>query len=151
MNFKIIASFFKKPLGIALLVFSIIVAMSIVITLRRFQSLSANSKFVASYVGSIKCQSCHEKEFALYKTSDHYHAMDSALPRSVRGDFNNSFFVYYGDTSFFYRRDGNYFVRTKDSTGVKKEFLVSFTFGWKPLQQYLVKFSDGRIQSLPFC
>jgi predicted CXXCH cytochrome family protein len=77
--------------------------------------------------------------------------MDSALPRSVKGDFNNSFFVYYGDTSFFYKKDEQYYVRTKDSSGKKTDFLVSFTFGWTPLQQYLVSFPDGRIQALPFC
>jgi predicted CXXCH cytochrome family protein len=104
-----------------------------------------------SYVGTDKCQSCHLKEYQHYKTSDHFHAMDTASSRSVLGNFKNSFFVYQGDTNFFYQRDGQYFVRTVDSTDVKKEFKVSFTFGWKPLQQYLVSFSDGRIQALPFC
>jgi len=33
----------------------------------------------------------------------------------------------------FYQRDDKYYVRTKDSYGRKKEFLISFTFGWKPL------------------
>src|SRR5215471_4848302 len=74
----------------------------------------------ATYVGSEKCQSCHAKEYNNYVTSDHFHAMDSALPRSVKGDFNNSFFVYYGDTSFFYQKDGQYYVRTKDTSGKKK-------------------------------
>jgi len=105
----------------------------------------------ATYVGSQKCQSCHPKEYSNYLLSDHFHAMDSALPRSIRGDFNNSFFVYYGDTSFFYKKGAQYYVRTKDSTGKKKDFLISFTFGWQPLQQYLVSFPDGRIQALPFC
>lgn len=104
-----------------------------------------------SYAGTEKCQSCHKKQFDLYLSSDHFHAMDSAQSRSVLGDFNNSFFVYYGDTSFFYRREGHYYIKTKDTTGIKKEFLVSFTFGWRPLQQYLVRFDDGRIQVLPFC
>jgi tetratricopeptide (TPR) repeat protein len=104
-----------------------------------------------TYVGSEKCQSCHAKEYSAYETSDHFHSMDSALPRSVRGDFNNSFFVYYGDTTFFYTKDNRYYVRTKDSTGNKTDFLISFTFGWQPLQQYLVRFPGGRIQTLPFC
>ncbi len=103
------------------------------------------------YVGSEKCQSCHSKEYTAYESSDHFHAMDSALPRSVKGDFNNSIFIYYGDTSFFYTKDNRYYVRTKDSTGRKNDFMVSFTFGWQPLQQYLVRFPDGRIQALPFC
>src|SRR5205809_88437 len=104
-----------------------------------------------TYVGSEKCQSCHAKEYSNYLASDHFHAMDSALPRSVKGNFNNSFFVYYGDTSFFYKKDEQYHERTKDSSGRKTDFLVSFTFGWQPLQQYLVNFTDGCIQPLPFC
>jgi len=152
MAIKNTLSFFRKPVGIALLVFTTIVILSVIITIKRLQSPhKSQSNASAAYVGSINCQGCHEKEYALYKTSDHFHAMDSALPRSVRGNFNNSFFVYYGDTSFFYQRGGKYFVRTKDSTGIKKEFPISFTFGWRPLQQYLVKFNDGRIQALPFC
>lgn len=104
-----------------------------------------------SYVGTEKCQSCHQKEAELFKTSDHYHAMDTVSVATVKGDFNNSRFIYHGDTAFFYQRDGHYFVRTTDSTGIKKEFLISYTFGWRPLQQYLVQFDDGRIQVLPFC
>ena len=102
-------------------------------------------------VGSEKCQACHKKEFDSYRSSDHFHAMDTASSRTVLGDFNNSFFIYYGDTSFFYKKEAQYFVKTKDSTGVKKEFRISFTFGWRPLQQYLVQFDDGRMQALPFC
>ena len=105
----------------------------------------------ASYVGSSKCVSCHQQEYSAYLKSDHFHAMDTALPRSVKGNFNNSIFIYYGDTNYFFQRNNEYFVRTKDSSGKKKEFRVSFTFGWEPLQQYLVQYSDGRIQALPFC
>lgn len=105
----------------------------------------------ATYVGTDKCQSCHAKEYNNYLSSDHFHAMDSAVATSVKADFNNTQFVYYGDTTRFYTRDNRYYVSTKDSTGKRTEFLVSFTFGWQPLQQYLVRFSDGRIQALPFC
>lgn len=152
MNFKATAPFFKKPIAVALLVFAIVLTLSVIISTCKSQSTAnTDSNKNANYVGSAKCQSCHQKEYTLYKTSDHFHAMDSALPRSVKGDFDNSYFVYFGDTSFFYQRDGKYYVRTKDSTGQKKEFLISFTFGWRPLQQYLVQFDDGRIQALPFC
>lgn len=113
-----------------------------------------NSKYTAtklSYVGSDKCQSCHKEETKLFETSDHFHAMDSALPANVKADFNNTQFIYSGDTAFFSMRNGGYFVRTTDTSGVKKEFKVDYTFGWTPLQQYLVRFDDGRIQVLPFC
>ena len=115
------------------------------------QSTKPEATKVATYVGSKKCESCHLKEYSSYLQSDHFHAMDSALPRSIKADFNNSFFIYYGDTSFFFKKGNQYYVRTKDSTGKKKDFLISFTFGWQPLQQYLVSFPDGRIQALPFC
>lgn len=105
----------------------------------------------AVYTGSEKCGSCHPKEWDLYRTSNHFHAMDTMNGESVKGDFNDSRFAYSGDTAFFYRRDEGYYVRTTDSTGAKKDFLVSYTFGWYPLQQYLVKFDDGRLQVLPFC
>src|SRR4051812_28438152 len=81
-----------------------------------------------AYVGSDKCQSCHQNEYSLYRQSDHYHAMDTVSPASVLGDFNNSNFVYYGDTTSFYKKNDSYFVLTKDSTGQKKQFQVSYTF-----------------------
>ncbi len=105
----------------------------------------------AVYTGSEKCHACHKKEFDLFKTSDHFHAMDTVSAATVKGDFNNSSFIYSGDTAFFYTRNNQYFVKTTDSTGVKKEFAISYTFGWRPLQQYLVQFNDGRLQVLPFC
>jgi predicted CXXCH cytochrome family protein len=105
----------------------------------------------ATYVGSGKCQSCHQHEFSLYSQSDHFHAMDTASQSSVLGDFDNSTIIYFGDTSLFFKKNSHYFVSTKDSTGQRREFQVSYTFGWQPLQQYLVKFTDGRIQVLPFC
>ena len=112
---------------------------------------STNKKITASYTGNEKCQSCHQQEFKDYLTSNHYHAMDSATSNKVLADFDNTFFVYYGDSSFFYKKGEQFFVRTADSTGTKREFAISYTFGWEPLQQYLVKFDDGRIQTLPFC
>lgn len=104
-----------------------------------------------TYVGTEKCKTCHQNEYDRYLTSDHFHAMDSALPRSVKGNFDNTTFIFHSDTTFFYKKDDRYFVRTIDSSGKKKEFAITYTFGWRPLQQYLVQFPDGRIQALPFC
>lgn len=104
-----------------------------------------------TYTGTDKCQSCHQQQFALFRGSDHYHAMDTVSAETVRGDFNNTSFIYHGDTAFFYKKGSQYCVRTTDSTGIKKEFIIRYTFGWNPLQQYLVPFEDGRLQVLPFC
>lgn len=128
----------------------ILVLTVLILVLNQCMQQKASAS-AAVYVGSDKCQSCHQKEAALFQTSDHYHAMDTVSAATVKGNFNNTRFIYTGDTAFFYQREGKYFVRTTDSTGTKKEFMISYTFGWQPLQQYLVKFDDGRMQVLPFC
>ena len=132
-----------------ILIFSIIILVFLLTkSINRFKPATSKQP---SYVGTEKCQSCHQQAYKEYITSDHFHAMDSAVSNSVKGDFNNSFFVYYGDTSFFYKHNDRFYVKTLDSTGHYQDFEISYTFGWNPLQQYLVKFSDGKIQSLPFC
>jgi hypothetical protein len=57
----------------------------------------------------------------------------------------------FGDTSFFYKKGDQYYVRTTDSTHKKKDFLISFTFGWRPLQQYLVSFPGWSHPGFTFC
>src|SRR4029078_5441790 len=84
------------------------------------------NKAAITYAGTEKCQSCHAKEYNSYTGSDHFHAMDSALPRSVKGNFSTSFFVYDRVTLFFYQSDGRYYVRTRDSLGRRTEFMVSY-------------------------
>lgn len=48
-------------------------------------------------------------------------------------------------------RDGGYFVETDGPDGSVGEYRVAYTFGVTPLQQYLVEFPGGRLQSLPLC
>lgn len=67
------------------------------------------------------------------------------------GDFNDAQFTHFGVTSKFYRRDNKFFVETEGLDGKNHEFRVSYAFGLRPLQQYLVEFPDGRLQVLPLC
>jgi tetratricopeptide (TPR) repeat protein len=105
----------------------------------------------ATYIGSEKCASCHKQEYDLYKNSDHDLAMKHADSTTILGDFNNSAFTHFGITSKFYKKDDRYFVFTEDQNGEMKEFRVNYTFGYFPLQQYLIEFNNGRIQCLPLC
>ena len=50
--------------------------------------------------------------------------------------------------SRFFRKDGKFFVETDGPDGKLAVFEVKYTFGVDPLQQYLVKFPDGRVQAL---
>ncbi|MBW1841192.1 MAG: tetratricopeptide repeat protein [Deltaproteobacteria bacterium] len=103
----------------------------------------------AAFVGSKKCADCHRKAFEKWKNSHHDHAMDTAGEQTVLGDFNDAVFEIHGTTSRFYRKDGGYFVYTRGPGGQMAEFEVTHTFGWFPLQQYLIPFPGGRLQCLP--
>ncbi len=102
----------------------------------------------AEYGGSQSCESCHAQEVQAWKSSHHYQAMLPASEESVLGDFSGASFTYGGITSRFFRRDGRYFVETDNANGELQEFEIAFTFGFKPLQQYLIAFPDGRYQAL---
>ncbi len=100
------------------------------------------------FVGSTECASCHQEAYDNWQQSHHRHAMEVADADSVLGDFSNASFDYLGNISRFYQRDGAFFVETDNSQGDQEEFRISYTFGFYPLQQYLVEFPDGRIQAL---
>lgn len=106
---------------------------------------------VATFVGRQACIECHEDQSELFVGSDHDLAMDPATPETVLGDFTGSSFTHAGVTSTFYQRDGGYFVRTDGADGELREFPIPYTFGVRPLQQYLVDIGDGRYQSLGVC
>jgi Tfp pilus assembly protein PilF len=103
----------------------------------------------ATFAGSLKCKECHQKEYDKWVNSNHDHAMDVANEETVLGDFNNDDFEAHGVTSRFYRKDGKFFAHTQGPEGKMGDFEVSHTFGWFPLQQYLVPFPGGRLQCLP--
>ena len=102
-----------------------------------------------SFAGSIKCMDCHKTEYDKWIDSHHDHAMDIAGNKTVLGDFNDAQIESHGVNSRFYSREGKYFVRTQGPDGEMGEFEITHTFGWYPLQQYLVPFPGGRLQCLP--
>ncbi|HAF59320.1 MAG TPA: hypothetical protein DCL00_07000, partial [Opitutae bacterium] len=103
------------------------------------------------YVGAVVCSECHAEAHDKWEESHHFHAMELPNEQTVRADFNNSSFENFGVTTKFFRKDDKYFVETENQAGVMETFEVAYTFGWDPLQQYLVKFPDGRLQVLPTC
>jgi len=75
--------------------------------------------------------------------------MEKVDESTVLGDFNDAVFEIHGVESRFYRREGRYFVHTQGPDGAMGDFEITHTFGWYPLQQYLVPFPGGRLQCLP--
>jgi Flp pilus assembly protein TadD len=100
----------------------------------------------ASFVERQLCIDCHEDKYSQWTGSHHDLAMDVASDETVLGDFNNSKFTHYGVTSTFYKKDGNFFIRTDGADSQLHDYKIMYVFGVDPLQQYLVEFPDGRIQ-----
>lgn len=102
-----------------------------------------------SFTGASTCIECHKREYDLWKGSHHDLAMDIATDSTVLGDFNNYEFRHRGEVHRFFRKGEKFFVNTEGSTGRFEDFEVVYTFGYTPLQQYLVPFAGGRLQCLP--
>ena len=106
---------------------------------------------VDQYVGAKTCAECHDQVHEKWEDSHHFHAMELPNDQTVRADFNGSTFENYGVITKFFREEEKYLVETENQEGELETFEVAYTFGWEPLQQYLVKFPDGRLQVLPTC
>jgi len=105
-------------------------------------------KHNSTFVGSTQCRDCHNREYDSWEGSHHDLAMDVANETMVLGDFNNAEFTLHSITSRFYKKDGKFFVHTNGPGGVMGDFEITHTFGWFPLQQYLIPFPGGRLQTL---
>jgi len=100
------------------------------------------------YVGREQCRTCHVQQYQAWQGSHHDLAMQEANEKTVLGDFNNTTFTYYGITSRFFTKDGKYYVNTDNAKGEMQDFEIKYTFGFTPLQQYLIEFPGGRLQAL---
>lgn len=133
---------------------TIIIILSVPLYLVKISYLSPppysnDSQVEYSFIGSQKCTDCHRTEYNSWQDSHHDHAMDIASEKNVLGDFDNAVFTSHGSTSRFYKKDDKFYVYTKGPEGKFGEYEVTHTFGWYPLQQYLVPFEGGRLQCLP--
>ena len=114
----------------------------------KMQKANRQEDHQAKYVGREACIECHEAEYNDWKGSDHDLAMDYANDSTVLGDFNNATLQAAGHTHKFYKKKGRYYVFTEGPGGKMTEFEVKYVFGHYPLQDYLVEFPGGRLQTL---
>ena len=132
--------------GLALVVVSIPLYLLKEMSRRNRSPTAAESG--PTFVGREKCESCHREAYEAWLGSDHDLAMAEATGDTVLGDFDDAVFEHRGLTTRFYRVDGEHFVFTEGPGGEMGEFEVAYTFGYDPLQQYLVRFPGGRLQAL---
>jgi len=112
-----------------------------------------NSESIASiamteFSTTKSCIACHSEQHEDWKGSHHDLAMQHANEATVLGDFDNSEFTANGVSSRFFVKNGKYFTHTDGPDGSMQDFEIKYTFGLTPLQQYLVEFPDGRVQTL---
>ncbi|MBW1635101.1 MAG: tetratricopeptide repeat protein [Deltaproteobacteria bacterium] len=103
----------------------------------------------ATFITSKACAKCHKKEYEEWQDSHHAKAMAVATDETVLADFNNTIFEKDGVQSRFFRKDGGFFVYTRGPKGEMADFEITHTFGYSPLQQYLIPFPGGKMQCLP--
>lgn len=100
------------------------------------------------YVGSAACSSCHKTQADAHRGSDHDRAIEVPSEASILAPFAGETFAHDGTTSTFHKDGEKYLVRTLGADGKKQDYPVAYTFGYAPLQQYLLDVGRGRLQSL---
>lgn len=127
---------------------SIFISLQVVFTI--FCSLIIPSAFSENYVGSSSCKSCHEKPYKEWTGSHHDMSMKHADSQSVLGNFNDMKIDFKGKNNQFYKKGDNYWVNIEGPDSQFNDYQIKYTFGYYPLQQYMVEFDDGRVQLIPF-
>ncbi|MGR5477113.1 multiheme c-type cytochrome [Vibrio chagasii] len=113
-------------------------------------SKSTESGSSATYIGSEACIDCHSAEVEAWQGSHHDMAMKHATDDSVLGNFDNQTITHQGKPNRFYRKGDEFWVNIEGPDGQFKDYKISYTFAFEPLQQYMVEFEDGRVQLIPF-
>jgi hypothetical protein len=119
----------------------------IIVTLFVFSAAAAAAK---EYVGSKQCINCHQEQSQAWQGSHHDKAMSHVSPESVLGDFNGASLTSNTKMNRFFRKGADYWVNIAGPDGELHDYKIKYTFGFEPLQQYMVEFDDGRVQLIPF-
>ncbi|MGQ7245798.1 tetratricopeptide repeat protein [Halomonas sp. V046] len=111
-------------------------------------ALPALADDARGYAPDGSCVSCHQTEASAWQDSDHGWAMRDATPDNVLGNFDDAVFAD-GDVKARFDRDGDTFIATvQGPDDPARRMEIAYTFGVRPLQQYLVAMPGGRLQAL---
>ena len=97
------------------------------------------------------CVACHQREHASWLESDHARSMNEPTSQSVLGDFDNAELKLSDRTLRFYK-EGEKFIIEEQLTDARSQlqassYEVKYTFGFHPLQQYLLSTERGKLQA----
>ncbi|MBX7168769.1 MAG: tetratricopeptide repeat protein [Pirellulales bacterium] len=111
--------------------------------------LPGHAPGASRYVGRQTCGQCHPEQLRRHAGSNHDRAMERVGADTVLGDFEQRDFEHFGVQTHFHRLAEQFLVDTEGPGGGQQTYPVRYTFGVRPLQQYLVEFPGGRLQCLP--
>jgi predicted CXXCH cytochrome family protein len=123
-------------------------ALAAVIVLLGLGRMAARADESPSFVGAQACAGCHVAQLEAWRGSHHALAMQKATQATVLGDFAGAQLKHFGVTTTFFRDGDKFMVRTDDPDGALHEYPITYTFGFYPLQQYLIAMPGGRLQVL---
>jgi predicted CXXCH cytochrome family protein len=102
----------------------------------------------STFVGSDKCNQCHQVEHSQWQLSDHSRAMRRPDDKTVLGNFDEVSVEFHGIESRLFRQGNNFMVATTGNNGIPGTFAIEYTFGHYPVQQYLIDIGNGHLQAL---
>jgi len=137
----------KKNIAVIFLFILILTGTFVIQECKPRENETNPGKEANSFVGDPACKKCHASEFNSWAGSGHFKAMMPATDSTVSGDFNNQKLAADGVTSRFFKKNGKFYINTEGENGSNQDFEIKYTFGYYPLQQYLVEFPGGRMQS----
>lgn len=99
-----------------------------------------------------QCQNCHQAQHKDWQASHHAKAMQVADRTTVLAPFNGEVASHPDTRSKHFQQDGKFYATIYEGKAAVdgKTYQVIYTFGFEPLQQYLVKTQQGKLQVLPF-
>ncbi|MCV6624904.1 MAG: tetratricopeptide repeat protein [Cellvibrionaceae bacterium] len=118
------------------------------LTLMALQAQAQPQQTASPWRGSESCKDCHQQAYKDWQGSHHDWAMRPADRASVLGNFDNASFEHFGQRSRFYKQGQDFYIETDNAKGQLQNYKVAYTFGFYPLQQYLLETEPGRLQAL---
>ncbi len=117
---------------------------------KNFENIFTSTKAIPdeNFLGDDSCKKCHEDQYKKWKGSHHDKSMQLANRNTVLANFDGEKFISQGITSRFYTKGLEFFVNTEGPDGEYHDYQIIYSFGITPLQQYIVKFPNGRYQCL---
>ncbi len=135
-----------------IMAFGLATTFAAVASFATLASAAETSTYVgADYVGSEKCQECHQKEYWGWKETLHAYKVQEASPRTVVADFYKNNTLTIGEyTSKMTEKNGKYSITTLDNEGNENTYPIKYTIGgnqWK--QRFMTEFPNGGLHILP--